>query len=74
MTPLLIRPVVRGVRYVLAHTPGLVRYGSKPTRELAKEHKLEAPITEEVYQVLYEDREPKVGVRNLMTRQPKSET
>jgi betaine reductase len=30
-------PTVRGVSCVLAHTPGLLRYGSKPTRELAKD-------------------------------------
>jgi len=36
MTQTLVRPVIQGVRYVLAHTPGLVRYGSKPTRELAQ--------------------------------------
>ena len=29
-------PTIRGVSCVLAHTPGLLRYGSKPTRELAK--------------------------------------
>ena len=28
------QPVIRGVRYFLAHTPGLVRYGSKPSRDL----------------------------------------
>src|SRR6266851_3804399 len=28
--------VVRGVACVLVHTPGLVRYGSKPSRELAR--------------------------------------
>lgn len=28
-------PVVRAVRFVLAHAPGLVRYGSKPARDLA---------------------------------------
>jgi betaine reductase len=37
MPQTLIQPVVRAVRYFLAHTPGLVRYGSKPTRELAKD-------------------------------------
>ena len=37
MAQTLIQPVVRGVRYFLAHAPGLVRYGSKPTRELAKD-------------------------------------
>ena len=45
MTQLLIRPVVRGVRYVLAHTPGLVRYGSKPAREIAREPGLLASIS-----------------------------
>ena len=30
-------PVIRGARYFLAHTPGLVRYGSKPTREIPKQ-------------------------------------
>jgi hypothetical protein len=27
--------VIRGVRYFLGHTPGLVRHGSKPSREIA---------------------------------------
>jgi len=27
-------PVIRGVRYFLAHTPGMVRHGSKPSRDL----------------------------------------
>jgi hypothetical protein len=31
------RAVVKGVRYFLAHAPGLVRHGSKPAREIAKE-------------------------------------
>ena len=29
-------PVISGVRFFLAHTPGLVRHGSKPSRELRK--------------------------------------
>jgi hypothetical protein len=37
MAQMLAQPVIRGVRFFLAHTPGLVRYGSKPTRELAKD-------------------------------------
>jgi len=28
------QPVIRGVRFFLAHTPGLVRHGSKPSRDL----------------------------------------
>jgi glycerol-3-phosphate dehydrogenase (NAD(P)+) len=45
----------------------------RAAHDLGLQHKLDLPITEEVYQVLYQDREPKVGVRNLMTRQPRSE-
>lgn len=30
-------PTIRGVSCVLAHTPGLLRYGSKPRRELGKQ-------------------------------------
>ena len=29
------QPVIRGVKYFMGHAPGLVRYGSKPSRELA---------------------------------------
>lgn len=31
------QPVIRGVRFFLAHTPGLVQYGSKPRRDIAHE-------------------------------------
>jgi hypothetical protein len=37
MSQTLIQPVVCGVRFFLAHAPGLVRYGSKPRRELARD-------------------------------------
>jgi len=30
-------PTIRGISCVIAHTPGLLRYGSKPTRELARD-------------------------------------
>ncbi len=30
-------PVIKGVGYALAHTPGLVEHGSKPKREIAKD-------------------------------------
>ena len=30
-------PVVRGARFFLAHAPGLVRYGSKPSRDIARD-------------------------------------
>ena len=31
------QPVIRGVRYYLGHAPGLVRHGSKPSREIEKD-------------------------------------
>jgi len=37
-------PVVKGVSYFLAHVPGLVRHGSKPSRELVHESNLLQPI------------------------------
>jgi len=33
-------PVVRRFDFFLAHTPGLVRHGSKPSREIAKRPEL----------------------------------
>jgi len=33
-------PVLRGASFVLTHTPGLVRYGSKPYREIKKNEQL----------------------------------
>jgi glycine/sarcosine/betaine reductase complex component C subunit beta len=37
-------PVIRAVRFSLAHTPGLVRYGSKPARDLAAAGGAEGPL------------------------------
>lgn len=37
-------PTIRGVSCVLVHTPGLLRYGSKPTREIAKDPELPARL------------------------------
>ena len=45
MPQAIVQPVIRGVGYFLAHTPGLVRYGSKPAREIAKEPGLMATIS-----------------------------
>ena len=36
MKPNVVQPVIKSARYFLAHAPGLVRYGSKPRRELLK--------------------------------------
>lgn len=46
MVGVLKHPVIRGVRYFLAHAPGLVRYGSKPSREIARDPSLLGEITE----------------------------
>jgi len=41
---MLERPVILGARFFLAHAPGLVRYGSKPSRDIAHQPALEAQI------------------------------
>lgn len=41
----LAQPVIKGVKYFLAHAPGLVRYGSKPCREILKTPELLGEIT-----------------------------
>ncbi len=40
---------------------------------LSKKHKVDMPITEEIYKVLYENKNPRVAVHDLMTRSPKME-
>ena len=40
MSATLVQPVIRGVRVFLAHAPGLVRHGSKPSRDLARDEGL----------------------------------
>src|SRR5690606_10337796 len=40
----LVQPVIRHVSYALAHVPGLVEHGSKPTREVAARPELGAEI------------------------------
>lgn len=39
-----VMPVVKGVSYFLAHVPSLIRHGSKPSREIAKDPSLLSPI------------------------------
>jgi len=41
--------------------------------ELAKKYKVEMPIISEIYKVLYEGKDPKTGVHDLMTRSPREE-
>ena len=41
--------------------------------ELAKKHNVEMPITSEVYKVLFEDKSPETAIRDLMSRNLKTE-
>ena len=41
--------------------------------DLAKKYKVDMPITCEIYKVLYENKDPKKAVHDLMTRSPKIE-
>ncbi len=46
---------------------------AKSAYEVISEKNIEAPIISEVYAVLYEDKDPRVAIRDLMNRPPKSE-
>lgn len=41
--------------------------------QLAEKHQIEMPITEAVYQILFEGKKPQIAVDELMTREPKKE-
>ncbi len=42
--------------------------------ELQKKYKVEMPIAEEIYAIIYNGKDPKTAVRDLMTRKKKSES
>lgn len=46
---------------------------TQAARQLAKQHNVSMPITEEVYNVIFKDRPPKEAVTKLMRRSPKPE-
>lgn len=46
---------------------------AKAARDLAKKHGVEMPIVDEVYQLLYEGKDPKRAIKDLMTRELKGE-
>jgi glycerol-3-phosphate dehydrogenase (NAD(P)+) len=55
---------------------GQVAEGVPTTRaayDLARKHDTPMPITEQVYQVLFEDKDPKAALADLMSREPKDE-
>ncbi len=47
---------------------------TKSVCALAKKYNVEMPITNEIYNVLFEDKDPMKAVKELMLREPKSET
>jgi glycerol-3-phosphate dehydrogenase (NAD(P)+) len=46
---------------------------SKAARQLAEQHRIEMPITTEMFRVLYEDESPRAAIQRLMTRALKAE-
>jgi glycerol-3-phosphate dehydrogenase (NAD(P)+) len=48
-------------------------YTAKSVHERAGRMGVEMPITSEVYQVLYQDKDPRAAVSDLMVREPRSE-
>ena len=46
---------------------------AKSAHDLAKKHGVDMPIAAEIYKVLYENKDPKKAVHDLMTRSPKTE-
>ena len=42
-------------------------------REIAREHGIDMPITEAVYDILFDGKQPSDAVRELMTRSAKQE-
>lgn len=46
---------------------------AKSAYELAKKFNVDMPITNQIYQVIYADKNPQHAVRDLMTRAPKAE-
>jgi glycerol-3-phosphate dehydrogenase (NAD(P)+) len=46
---------------------------TRSVRDLARRHDVEMPITEEVHSMLYEDKDPRISVEDLMTREFKPE-
>jgi len=47
---------------------------SRSAYDLSRKYKVEMPITTEIYKVLYENKDPRKAVHDLMTRPPKMES
>ena len=54
----------------------MVAEGVKTTKsayQLSRKYNVEMPITEQVYRILFEGKDPRQAVKDLMTREPKPE-
>jgi len=54
----------------------MVAEGVKTTKsayQLSRKYNVEMPITEQVYKILFEEKDPRQAVKDLMTREPKPE-
>ena len=49
------------------------KYAAKVVHDLAKQQRIELPISEQVYRVLYEQKSPRTAVEDLLSRASKSE-
>ncbi|HHT9152017.1 MAG TPA: NAD(P)H-dependent glycerol-3-phosphate dehydrogenase [Candidatus Hypogeohydataceae bacterium YC40] len=48
-------------------------YTTRSVKLLAKKYKVEMPISSEIYRILYEDKDPRQAVSDLMMRSPRAE-
>ena len=46
---------------------------ARAARDLARKYNVDMPVVDEVYQILYEDKDPKRAVKDLMKRELKAE-
>mgnify|MGYP001573285540 CR=1 FL=1 len=46
---------------------------AKAARELARKHGVDMPVVEEVYRIIYEGKDPKLALKDLMSRELKGE-
>jgi glycerol-3-phosphate dehydrogenase (NAD(P)+) len=65
----------KDIKEVLSETEMVVEGmgTSSSAYELAKKYGVEMPITQKVYELIYEGKDPSVAVKELMTRDPKEE-
>jgi glycerol-3-phosphate dehydrogenase (NAD(P)+) len=63
-----LNSIISGMKMIAEGVPTTLS-----ARELAKKRKVEMPICEQVYQVLYENKNPKKAIYDLMSRTLKDE-